>query len=240
MRSAFASVGGLTRLSASAAEARSVSRFGQNSVLRLRGEASESWIKQAALADFPVLHFATHALVDQRTSARTALALAPGIGQDGFLTPAELANMHLPADVVVLSACRTAGGVVIQGEGVQGLTGPFLEAGARAVVATHWSIPDRGIRSLMESFYHGLSDGLPASEALQRAKLSARTRGVPASQWAAFTLVGDPSVRVPLSKPGLEARRWVAFALVLALAAVGVIVRARRRGAATRGASGRL
>lgn len=231
MRSAFAGAGGLTRLRASAAEARSVSRFGKNSVLRLRDEASEAWVKQAALADFPVLHFATHALVDQRTPARTALALAPGIGEDGFLTPAELASMHLPADLVVLSACQTAGGVVIEGEGVQGLTGPLLEAGARAVVATHWNIPDRGIRPLMEGFYDGLSDGLPAGEALQRAKLEARARGVPAAQWAAFTLVGDPSVRVPLSRPRTATRWWVALGILLALVVGGVAWRGRRASA---------
>lgn len=221
MRSAFSDAGGLTRLRASAAEARSVSRFGTNSVLRLRDQASESWVKQAPLADFPVLHFATHALVDQHTPARTALALAPGPGEDGFLTPAELASMHLPADLVVLSACRTAGGVVIQGEGVQGLTGPLLEAGARAVVATHWSIPDRGIRRLMERFYHGLSDGLPATEALQRAKLAAQARGMPAAHWAAFTLVGDPLVRVPLSKPAHAVNWWAVLGALLVLVAGG-------------------
>lgn len=229
MRSAFAGAGGLTRLRASAAEARSVSRFGQNSVLRLRDEASEAWVKQAAMADYSVLHFATHALVDQRTPARTALALAPGTGQDGFLTPAELASLDLPAGLVVLSACQTAGGVVVEGEGVQGLTGPLLEAGARAVVATHWSIPDRGTLPLVEAFYHGLSDGLPASEALQRAKLKARARGVPAAQWAAFTLVGDPSVRVPLSKPR-QATRWrLALGILLALVIGGATWMRRRR-----------
>ena len=235
MRSAFDSAGGLRRLRASAAEARSVSRFGRNSVLRLRDEASEAWVTRAALADFSVLHFATHALVDQRTPARTALALAPGDGHDGYLTPAELANMRLPADLVVLSACRTAGGVVIEGEGVQGLTGPLLEAGARAVVATHWAIPDHGIRPLMEEFYSGLSDGLTAGDALQRAKLKARSRGVPAAQWAAFTLVGDPSVRVPLAGPGLAGRWWVALGVVLALLLVAAAAaRSARRNAALR------
>ncbi|MGH7536669.1 MAG: CHAT domain-containing protein [Gemmatimonadales bacterium] len=78
-----------------------------------------------------------------RVSFRTALALTPGQGEDGFVTPGELAGLRLDADLVVLSACRTAGGVVVDGEGVQGLTAPLLAAGARSVVATSWQVGDQ-------------------------------------------------------------------------------------------------
>src|SRR4029079_17985556 len=103
--------------------------------VRLGADASAAFLKHAELRGYRVLHFATHALVDERSAARTALALAPGEGEDGFVGPAELASLGLGADLVILSACRTAGGAVIEGEGIQGLTAPLLEGGARAVVA---------------------------------------------------------------------------------------------------------
>jgi CHAT domain-containing protein len=76
----------------------------------------------------------THALVDDRALGRTALA--PGPSGSGLVTPGELAGLRLDADMVVLSACRTAGGVVVDGEGIQRLTAALLAAGARSVVAT--------------------------------------------------------------------------------------------------------
>ncbi|MFL5579785.1 MAG: CHAT domain-containing protein, partial [Gemmatimonadaceae bacterium] len=185
-RSAFAANAGLPRLVASGDEARDVARYSPRSEVRLRGDASEAFLKHAALASFDVIHFATHALVDERSVAHTAIALAPGGGEDGFLTPGELAALPLRADLVVLSACRTAGGVVVAGEGVQGLTGPLLGAGARSVVATQWRIDDRAAVGLVDAFYQGLAAGLPAAEALRAAKLEALRRGAPASEWAAF------------------------------------------------------
>jgi tetratricopeptide (TPR) repeat protein len=143
-RSAFAASGGLPRLAGSGEEARTVARFAAGrSEVRTREEASEAWLKTAALDQFDVIHLATHALVDERSLSRTALALAPGGAEDGFLSPADLAGLRLDASLVVLSACRTAGGVTIAGEGVQGLTTPLLAAGARSVVATQWRVGDR-------------------------------------------------------------------------------------------------
>ncbi len=127
-RSAFGakSGGGLTRLVASGSEAKRVARYAPSAIVRVRSQASEAYVRGAPLDSFRVLHFATHALVDDETATRTALALAPGNGEDGFLGPADLSALALNADLVVLSACRTAGGVILAGEGVQGLTGPLL------------------------------------------------------------------------------------------------------------------
>ena len=122
---------------------------------------------------FRVIHLATHALVDETSLARTALALAPGEGEDGFLSPADLAGLKLDADLVVLSACRTAGGVAIAGEGMQGLTTPLVAAGARSVVATQWRVGDRSTVRLVADLYDGLARGLPVADALREAKLAA-------------------------------------------------------------------
>lgn len=237
-RSAFDASGGLARLAGSGEEARAVARYAPGGAeVRLRAEASEGWIKRASLERFGVIHFATHALVDESSLARTALALAPGGGEDGFLSPADLARLRLDADLVVLSACRTAGGVTIAGEGMEGLTAPLVAAGARTVVATQWRIGDRSTVRLVDDFYAGLSRGLPVVDALREAKLAALRRGASASEWAGFTVVGDPLTRVALRSPPPRAPRgqWVPAAGILLLAAGGYLAVRRSGRKAERG-----
>lgn len=235
-RSAFAATGGLPRLEGSGEEARTVARYAAGgSEVRTRDEASEAWLKTAPLAGFDVIHLATHALVDERSLSRTALALAPGGAEDGFLSPADLAGLRLDADLVVLSACRTAGGVTIAGEGVQGLTTPLVAAGARSVVATQWRVGDRSTVRLVGDLYDGLARGLSVAEALRRAKLAAVRRGAPPAEWAGFTVVGDPFAIVALVAPStLPVDLRVAAGLV-ALLGVGGYLAVRRKGRSSEG-----
>ncbi len=200
-RSAFAGAGGLDRLPAAGAEARSAARFARGSVVRLGADASETFFKSASLDSFRVVHLATHALVSDWSPARTALALAPGGGEDGFLGPGDLIGLRIPADIVMLSGCRTAGGVVLGGEGVRGLTAPLLEAGARSVVATLWEVRDRGAARMVDGIYRSLATGRPLSAAVREAKLAAIRHGAGPDVWAAFVLVGDPDVTLPLQSP---------------------------------------
>lgn len=219
---AFEAAGGLPRLPASGKEARLVGRYADASEVRLRDDASEAFLKVGHLGAFRVLHLATHAVVDDRSVTRTAIALTPGPREDGFLAPAELAGLGLDADLVVLSACRTAGGVLVAGEGVQGLTAPLLQAGARSVVATRWRIADRAAIRLVQPFYDALANGLPVADALRAAKLEALHRGAPPREWASFTAVGDPLVRIPLLHPPARWRAWAAW-LTGAAALLGVV-----------------
>jgi hypothetical protein len=139
---------------------------------------------------------------------------------------------------VVLSACRTAGGVAITGEGMEGLTAPLVAAGARSVVATQWRIGDRSAVRLVSDFYSGLARGLPVAEALRSAKLAAIARGAPPSDWAGFTVVGDPFARVALATPGPRRQGWwIAAGGGLALLVLGTyLVRRRGRSSERRGA----
>jgi CHAT domain-containing protein len=227
-RRAFLEAGGLPRLEGSRGEARRVGRHARTALVRLGTEASESFLKTDSLKEFQVLHFAGHALVDDQSESRTSLALAPGGGEDGFLGAAEIGTLTLDADLVVLSACRTAAGTVIGGEGVQGLVAPLLAAGARTIVASLWPIGDRRTAALMRDLYDGLAEGQTAGEALRLAKLAARNRGEPARVWAAFTLVGDPDVRINLRKrPGIHPLWYGLAAFVLLGLLVGRKVRAR-------------
>lgn len=218
-RSAYDETGGLPRLPLSAAEARMAAGFGRQSVLRLGAEANESFMKQTDLSSFRIIHFATHATVDERSVARTSLALSAGGGEDGFLSPGEITALRLSADLVVLSGCRTAGGVLVGGEGIQGLASALLEAGVRTVVATRWSVGDRETARLIEDFYRELAGGAPVDEALRRAKVAARDRGASPGHWAAFSVIGDPDTRIPMKGTREFSTWWMSLA-VLAIALV--------------------
>jgi CHAT domain-containing protein/tetratricopeptide (TPR) repeat protein len=223
--------GGYQRLPRSGREARLVASYSPGAVVRVREDASEAFLKHASLDRFRVLHFATHTLVDEQTAARTALLLSPGGGESGLVGPGELAALHLDADLVVLSSCRSAGGVIVQGEGVQGLTAPLLQAGARSVVATQWEVGDRGTVRLIESLYRNLASGAPVGDALHRAKLEVLRRRALPREWAAFVTVGDPAIHVPLRAPPRFGGRPVALigsVLAGSLVAAYLLIRRRR------------
>ncbi|MGH7586916.1 MAG: CHAT domain-containing protein, partial [Gemmatimonadales bacterium] len=216
----------LGRLPGSAREARLVGRYGTTAVVLIGREATEARLKRELLDRFSVIHVASHALVGEEWSSRTAIALSPGDGEDGYLTPAELAALPLAADLVVLSGCRTARGMTVRGEGVLGLTAPLLSAGARSVLATGWDAPDAEMVEVAERFYRELASGLPVGEALHRTKLAIRDQGRPSREWAAFRLTGDPFLMVPLRRP--QPARWP-LAAAAALLAAGILVATRRR-----------
>ena len=227
-RSAIAGRGGLPRLRGSGREARAVARYSDEATVKRRDDASEGWLKSAPLATYGLVHFATHALVDEGSVANTALALAPTEGEDGFIRPGELASLSLAAELVVLSACRTAGGMVVRGEGVQGLAAPLLAAGARSVAATWWPIGDEATVRVVDDFYRAMAAGEPASDALRSAKLAALRRGALPREWAAFTIVGDPLARPPLRPPAPRSHALTA-AIALAFLAIAYGVIRRRR-----------
>jgi CHAT domain-containing protein len=216
------------RLPESGREARIAASYGAGSVVRLRDEATAAYLRRAPLDSFRVLHFATHALVDERSLLKSAVVLAPSAGDDGLLSPGDLAALPLHADLVVLSACRSAGGVVVDGEGVQGLTAPLLAAGARAVVASAWPIDDHETVAVIEDFYRALSEGATVGSALREAKLAAMRRGAPVRDWASFAVIGDPTMRVPLEAPS-DARWWWAAAALAVVVIVGAGVVVSRR-----------
>jgi CHAT domain-containing protein len=198
---AEATVSGAPKLVGASREARLISRYAPAADVRLGRDATAAFLRHADLRPYRVLHFATHAFVDEQSLARTALALAPGGGENGLLGAGDLAALSLDADLVVLSACSSAGGVLVGGEGVQGLTSPLLQAGARSVVATNWRITDQRVVPFIEKFYDALARGLPVTDALRAAKLSAVHAGEPPRIWAAFVAIGDPLVTVPLRAP---------------------------------------
>src|SRR5207344_546988 len=105
------------------------------------------------------IHFATHSVLDERFPLNSALVLSipgkPIEGQDnGLLQAWEIFDqMRIDADLVTLSACGTALGKEMGGEGLIGLTRAFQYAGARSVLASLWKVEDKATGELMKRFY---------------------------------------------------------------------------------------
>ncbi len=153
------------------------------------------------LARYRYLHFATHGVLDDRDPELSGLALSifnpEGAALDGFLRLHDIYHLELEAELVVLSACRTALGKTIRGEGLIGLTRGFMYAGAERVLASLWQVDDRATAELMRRFYQGLlqRDLTPAA-ALRSAQIEmlegdARTAWRQPYFWAAFVLQGN-------------------------------------------------
>lgn len=121
---------------------------------------------RAAIANYPLLHFATHAVLSAETPMLSAVMLANGEA----LSVYELMGMRLDADLVVLSACRTAEGETTGGDEVLGLTRGLLAAGARAAVVSLWPVNDLATSLLMGHFYQRLRAGDVPATALQAAQ----------------------------------------------------------------------
>jgi len=161
--------------------------------------ATRDSVLNADLSQYRYVHFATHGLVNSRNPALSALALSqfdqrgnPLAG--GFLRLDDIYNLNLNADLVVLSACDTALGREIRGEGLVGLSQAFMYAGARGLVLSLWQVSDAATATLMTRFYeHMLKEGASPGDALRAAQLSmaAEHRWDSPYYWGAFVLVGD-------------------------------------------------
>lgn len=185
-------------------EAQNIKREHRNVKIFHRNTATADSLFAHA-ANYQIIHFATHAFVDTAFDAFSGLVLAlgPDSTDDGLLMGYEIADMHLPCDLVTLSACETARGKMLAGEGVLGLPRLFLGAGAKNVLMTHWKVDDKFTSKLMPRFYDFLlTKNLSKSEALKQAQLSLIRETNEGSQsnyqhpvyWASFVLYGMPDI----------------------------------------------
>ncbi|MEO7791858.1 MAG: CHAT domain-containing protein [Vicinamibacterales bacterium] len=185
-------------LPATRAEVEALSKgFGKRATVYLGAEATEARVKSLAMTRY--LHFATHGLLDAKSPLDSALVLTipptRRAGQEnGLLQAWEIfEQLRIAADLVTLSACETALGSDVAGEGLIGLTRAFHYAGARTVLASLWRVADDSTADLMTKFYAHLQAGVAKDAALRRAQLDAIARPTTAVpfHWAAFTLSGD-------------------------------------------------
>ena len=146
-----------------------------------------------SMSSVSLIHFAAHG-----DAERGEIALAPqypinGIPteKDYLLTMADISQVQVRANLVVLSCCHSAQGHV-KAEGVVGIARAFLGSGARSVLVALWAIPDEATKKLMSRFYEQLVRGESASESLHQAMKWMRNNGYPdVRDWAPFMLIGD-------------------------------------------------
>src|SRR5262245_20098953 len=122
--------------------------------------ASRATVMNADLDQYRIIHFATHGLLNSRSPELSGIVLSlvdeAGRAQEGFLRAYEIYNLKLNADLVVLSACSTALGKEIKGEGLAGLTRGFMYAGTPRVIASLWNVRDEATAELMKRFYRNM------------------------------------------------------------------------------------
>jgi CHAT domain-containing protein/tetratricopeptide (TPR) repeat protein len=160
--------------------------------------ASRSTALSPDLAQYRIVHFATHGLLDSRHPELSGLVLSlvnkRGRPENGFLDLQDIYNMNLGADLVVLSACETGLGKEVDGEGLMGLTRGFMYAGASRVMASLWKVSDAGTAQLMGRFYRAMEqEGMRPAAALRSAQIQMwrEKRWGDPYYWAAFQIQGE-------------------------------------------------
>jgi CHAT domain-containing protein/tetratricopeptide (TPR) repeat protein len=203
-------------------------------------DANRARIFGPELSNYRVIHFATHGLINNEHPELSGIVFSlfdpQGHSQDGFLRLHDIYNLHLPADLVVLSACSTGLGKDVRGEGLIGLTRGFMYAGASGVVASLWKVDDEATAELMKLFYEGMfKRGLSPAAALREAqlKMSQQKAWQSPYYWAGFVIQGRYDEKVSGSQLSyLTPKRisvLIAVVVLFSLTAF-LILRRRRRG----------
>jgi len=167
--------------------------FGKDAQVYLRDKATEERVKSEA-PRYRIIHIATHGIFDASSPLYSGLLLAQSKGEDGILEAWEIADMDLNAELVVLSACETARGVIKEGEGLIGFAWAIFVAGCPSSLLTQWQVADESTAEFMVAFYrYWRTKGLSKAEALQQAQLSLLhgKRWAHPFFWSSFVLIGD-------------------------------------------------
>ena len=173
--------------------------------------------------DYRILHLATHGKVME--DPRYSLLAFYGPQDSVFLSDtiqrgisglylADLYNLQLNADLVVLSACETGIGRLYRGEGIASLARGFTYAGAKSLVPSLWAVSDASTARLMKKFYQYLAEGMPKDSALRKAKLDLLGDMGDPYQWSAFVLMGDTA---PIERRAWGWLGWVIGGIIVSL-----------------------
>ncbi len=197
----FGRNGELSRLESSREEAKNIyylmSEKGFTQLL-LDFDANREMVMDGDIGNYRYIHFATHALIDEERPILSKLALSlvdtNGTEKNGFLNLNDIYSLKLKADLVVLSACESALGKDVRGEGLLGLTRAFMYAGTPRVIASLWKVNDEVTEKFMTYLYSFIvKENLPPALALHKAqlKMQKHPRWHAPYYWAAFTLQGE-------------------------------------------------
>ena len=195
-----------------------IAAVGKRRLVVLSGAAATRNAAVRAAANAGVVHFVAHAHANDREPAASWIELAPESGHDGALRASDISSFTLDAPLVILSACETAGGQALEGEGVLSLSRSFLQAGARATVATLWPVGPLASEFFRE-FYAHMTPGTDLAYALRATKQTMRASGAPAFAWAPYQLFAAPHeaatapTRVAVLRQAAKARGTAGLAL---------------------------
>lgn len=211
----------LSTLPSTLMEVDSIATKFSNPTVMKDDELSEAEFKEVINNNsYRYIHLATHGMIDENNPARSGLVLSGDSSltasqlDDGMLRSSEIMSLNLNTDMVVLSACNTGLGELVDGEGILGMQRSFFQAGASSVVVSLWNIYDRSTASFMNNFYtsiksyeqkEGWIDGMmrwvgwkkraifgPKDKALRRAKLKMIEHPLFNNPvyWAPFVMIG--------------------------------------------------
>lgn len=201
------------------------------STLVLKGfDAQREKVMSSDFAGHKILHIAAHGYLDSNSPGQSGIVLSTldrsGNPSNGFMSLHDINSLDLSSDLTVLSACQTALGQDIKGEGILGLTHGFLSAGSKTVVASLWKVDDRATAALMVEFYRSMLDqGMSPAAALRSAKLKLmREKGWDAPYyWAGFVVQGEYNNKIAVPR---SLRHVVVITLIsiLSIAIVGLFI----------------
>ena len=202
-------------------------------------DANREIVLGSQLANYRIIHFATHGLINSDRPELSGIVLSmydrAGNPKDGFLRLHDIYNLHLPADLVVLSACQTGLGKDVRGEGLIGLTRGFMYAGASGVIASLWKVDDDATAELMKNFYEALfQQGMSPAAALRQAQLTLaqNERWQSPYYWAGFVIQGQYTQTQKFTEPFPTRTQLASLGIlggILLLIMTLVLVRRRRR-----------
>lgn len=176
------------------AEVEAVRRSVRNARVLRGGAATADALRRGARHP-ALVHVACHGFYGDGAPWSAGLRLG-----DAWLSLPEVYALPGTGELVVLSGCETGRGAVYSGDEWVGLVRGFLQAGARAVVASLWEVHDRSAARLMDDFYARLAVGHAVAEALALAQRRARRESPMPLGWASFMVIGEPGVRLRARK----------------------------------------
>jgi CHAT domain-containing protein len=199
-------------------------------------DANRETVMRPFVGGYQIIHFATHGFYNSEYPELSGIVLAmvkpDGSKVNGFLPLQDIYKMDLSAQLVVLSACDTALGKEMKGEGLIGLTRGFMYAGSRSVVTSLWKVDDRATAALMKHFYQAmLRDGMTPAAALRSAKQKIRREKAWSAPyfWAGFVLQGEYKERIVVESSSSSRMALVISMALIVFSSAAIILHWRRR-----------
>ena len=198
-------------------------------------DASRETVMSTEFGQYQIVHFATHGILDSERPELSGIVLTSvdrnGVKINGLMPLQDIYNLNLSAELTVLSACQTALGKDVKGEGFIGLSHGILSAGSKSVVASLWKVDDRATAELMGHFYDAmLLKGMSPAAALRSAKLE-MMRNPQWSEpyfWAGFVLQGEYTNHIAVAHYSWF-RSPLMFLFLLLPIAAGLLIYQRRK-----------